>query len=307
MIKLFFNESTMHAIINNEEIDGNCITLNNIGEYSLQLYPCSTHLILQPIYTTLRMGINDELITALDTIRYSPNEYFIIPHFLPYVTYTPIEIISQDDYETHRITVYSDNLTHVCIENDTNYIDILLPTSPLQSFQEKIDKGILFIFSAENYLNIILYDYADYYNILEKLCDSYEFTEKGIIFHTELHDNQGRNVDEEYTFEENTYNLISENFTYDNKHLCADEILPIDFVQAVLNKDYIYAYNLIENTDLSMESMIKMFGEAGQLVNISTSICDGYIAIVTTIDGKINYLRFKFVVEKGKITDIIQL
>lgn len=307
MVKLFFNASNMHAIINNEEIEENCIILNNMGEYSLQLYPCSTHLILQPIYTTLRVGINNELITALDTIHYSPNEYFILPRFLPYLTHTPLEIINQNEYEEHRITIYSDNLTHVCIENDTNYIDILLPTPPSQSFQEKINNGILFIFSAENYLNIILYDYTDYYNILEKLCDSYEFTENGIIFHTELHDNQGRNIDEEYSYEENTYNLISETFMYNNKHLCADEIMPIDFVQAVLNKDYIYAYNLLENTDLSMENMINMFGENGQLVNISTCINDGYVAIITTINGEINYLRFKFVIEKGKITEIIQL
>lgn len=307
MLKLYFNESHMRAIINNEEVEGNCITLYNIGEYSLQLLPCTTRLILQPIYTTILIGVNGELITALNTIAINDKEFYILPNFLPYISATCPKIINQKDYGEHRVTVYFDTLIHACIENDTNYIDVILPSEPTQIITPSINNCALFIFCAERYISVIIYDYVDYYNILDKLCDGYEIMENGIIFRTEFNDNQGRVCYEEYTFENNGYRLVSENYEYKNSHKCTAETLPIDFTEAVLNKDYIYAYNLVQNVDITMDNIVNMFGSDGQIVNICSCCTDNYIAVLSNINDKQCYSRYKFVVERDKIIDIVEI
>lgn len=266
MIKIFYDNEQFVVLVDGEQNSKGIIELDPEKTYVLTLLPIYDKTLFLPISSTAKIK-NDNLICSVPYIKIDTNQYFFTPNFAPYLPPVTPHVDIQREFGEHTITIYTDNLPKLIVENKSHFITVLIGGYPEKIQEAVLDNGVLFYCLCKKYLCVIFYDYNDYTLLIDKECDSYEFDDSGVTIKVKLNDNQGRVYTSHLTFDGKDYVCDKENFEYLSPHTPHEKLLGYDFLQAVLAEDYEYCKQLLSPTcPLSIEQIEKMFENATDII-----------------------------------------
>lgn len=219
-----------------------------------------------------------------------------------------IKVINQRDFGEHLATTFVDNGIYVTIENPTNYIEQKLPDYPT-----KIDSicenacDIFFIF-CPHFLAIISYDHIDYNLLFTSTFRSCDFTERGITLVRDMLDNQGRVITQRISYRGGQYSTDSYDIDYTCPHSVPDELVPYDFLEALIAQDYPYATKML-NLDgtLTAQEISQFFGEQFDIIYSCPVLENGVVYIRDLSAAPPTISKYKFTITHHLITDIVEL
>lgn len=229
-------------------------------------------------------------------------------YWLDYEEKNNIKVISQRDFGEHLVTTFVDTGIYVTIENSTNYYE-----QKLQDYPTKIDSisendiDIFFII-CPHFLSIISYDHIDYRPLFSSTFASCDFTESGITIVRDMHDNQGRVITQSISYRAGEYATDQYDIRYSCPHSVPDELVPYDFIEALLAQDYPYAEKLLNlDGDLSAKEVSQFFGEDFALIYPTAPAQDNILYIRDLSAAPPKIARYRFEITSHLITDIAEL
>ncbi len=300
MYKLFYDNSQFVILVDGEQNSNGMIELDSEKVYILTLLPIYDKTLFLPISSVCKIK-NNRLVCNISHIKIDINQYYLIPKFAPYMPPSNPEVDMQREFGEHTITVYTDNVPKLLIENKSNFISVVIPEYPEKMQEAVLDNGVLFYILCPHYVCVIFYDYTDYSVLIDKECESYTFDNNGISFKINLNDNQGRIYNCALSFDGKEYVLNHENFEYTNFHTSHEKLLGYDFMQGLLAEDYEYCQNLLSpDCPQTMEDITKLFENFEDII---LPTCPFKNSVVYAICGN-RPLKCTFLTENGKITKI---
>ncbi len=300
MFKIYYDNEQFVILVDGMQNSSGIIELDSEKSYVLTLLPIYNKTLFLPISSTIRLK-NSSLVCNIPYIKLDKNQFYLTPKFAPYIPPSVPHVDVQREFGEHIITVYTDNIPKLLIENKTNFITIVLPEYPEKLQEAVLDSGVLFYCLCKHYLCVVFYDYNDYSVLIDKECDNYEFDENGVTITINLHDNQGRKYISHLTFKDNEYFCDNDYFEYKTPHTPHEKLLGYDFMQAILAEDFEYCKKLLI-PNLFDESEIKqMFDGLDDLIIPNCPIKNNYVFAL--INGKI--VSIKFITNHGFIEKII--
>lgn len=290
MYKIFYDNSQFVVMVDGDQNSDGKIELDNSKTYILTLLPIYDKTLFLPISSTAKIN-NNNLECSIPHIKIDTNQYYLIPKFAPYLPPHSPRVDMQREFGEHTITVYTDNVPKMLIENKSNFISVILPEFPKKMQEAVLDGGILFYCLCDKYLCVILYDYSDYSILIDKECDSYSFDENGINFTIALNDNQGRVYSCHLMFDGKEYVSDNEKFEYLTPHTPHKRLVGYDFLQAIIADDIDYARNkLSSNCPKTIEEIAESLQNCNDIIIPNCPISNDNIFIV--LDGKIKKCHF---------------
>lgn len=257
MIKIYYDKNKFVAMVGGAENFSGIIELPSEKAIPLTLFPTFEKTLFIPI-TAWILAKADSLVCPIPHIKLSNNEFYLTPKFTPYIPPISPSVDLQREFGEHMLTVYTDSLPRLLIENKYTFINVILPEKPEKLQEAVMDSGILFFCLCKTYLCVVFYDYTDYKLLIDKDCDSYSFDEQGITFKIKLNDNQGRIYTAHLSFNGSEYVCDSDSFEYENLHTPHEKLLGYDFLQAIIAEDTDYVKRLVlPNSNIDIEDVSK--------------------------------------------------
>lgn len=300
MYKIYYDNSQFVVMVDGEQNSDGKIELDTSKTYILTLLPIYDKTLFLPISSTARIK-NSNLECSIPHIKIDSNQYYLIPKFAPYLPPHSPRVDMQREFGEHTITVYTDNVPKLLIENKSNFISVILPDFPKKMQEAVLDDGILFYCLCDKYLCVVFYDYNDYTVLIDKECESYTFDESGINFRIELNDNQGRVYSCHLTFDGKEYVPDSESFEYLTPHIPHKKLIGYDFLQAIMADDIEYAKKwLSPNCPKPVEEIAELFENCSDIIIPNCPITKNNIFVLS--GGNIKKCHFS--VSNGMIENI---
>lgn len=302
MIKLYYNDYEYLLEVDGIRCTGGMVELPTSHEYTLSLCPYTDGVSWVPI--TAKLHINDtcDITSDLTTAKIGDDEWLLLPNFVPAVISRGAEVLLQRTYDEHTVTVYSDIVTHLLVENQHCFESVIIPECPRVVERIITREGLLFTAVSDSYIVVILYDYIDYKIILDTVADKVDFDENGLTITTHLHDSQGRIISEHLHYNGGTYESDGIVIEYSNHHKPACELIAYDYIESILARDYDYADKML-NIERMTSSVVREFiGDYDTL--IIANKCINPTDNILLKNRKGNYQRYHLTVEDGKIVDI---
>lgn len=301
MYKIFYDNNQFVILVDGVQNSSGELLLEHDKLYVLTLLPIYEGSLFLPISATAKMT-DGELCCTISHVKLEENQYYLLPKFAPYLHSGNPRVEIQREFGEHTITVFTDKLPKLLIENKTNFCTVTLPEYPEKLQEAVLDSGVLFYALCPHYLCVIMYDYNDYNVLIDTECDSYTFTEDGIDYVTHLHDNQGRIYKCSLTFDGKQYVPTTQKFEYSNAHETHADLIPFDFAEACLAEDFDYCANLLSpNCSQSMDDIAKIFEEACDLVLPNCPLPKNTV-LLKLAGGKL--AKCKFLLKYGLISGI---
>lgn len=300
MYKIYYDNSQFSILVDGTQSTCGVLELDNEKSYVITLLPLMVTTLFLPISCNVKLK-NGSLVCAIPYIKIDNNQFYLTPKFSPYIPFNVPHVDMQREFGEHTITVYTDSIPKLLIENATNFITVTLPEYPEKLQEAVLDKGVLFYCLCKKYLCVVFYDYNDYSVLIDKECDSYTFDENGVTLRIILNDNQGRVYISHLTFKDNEYICDNDYFEYKNPHTPHKNLICYDFMQGLIAEDDEYCKKLLApSCTHSIEEIEAMFDK---LENLIVPNCPIKInCVYAQINGKI--CTIKFVVKDGFIEKI---
>lgn len=280
MYKIFYDNSQFVILVDGTQNTSGMIELDAERNYILTLLPIYDKTLFLPISSTAKI-VGGKLICNIPNVKLDINMYYLIPKFAPYIPPSNPQVEMQREFGEHIITIYTDNIPKLLIENSSNFISVPIPEYPEKMQEAVLDSGVLFYILCPHYLCVVFYDYNDYSVLIDKECESYTFDDNGISFKISLADNQGRVYNCHLTFDGKEYTADNEYFDYTNKHHCHEKLIAYDFLQAILAEDYDYCKELLSPTcPQSIDDFMQMFEDLTDIIIPNCPINDNYMFLV---------------------------
>lgn len=256
MIKIYYDKDKFIVTVGGVENFNGVIELPLEKPIPITLFPTFEKTLFIPI-TAWIFAKADNIICPIPHLKLSNNEFYLTPKFTPYIPPVPPSVDLQREFGEHMLTVYTDSLPRLLIENKYTFINVILPEKPTKLQEAVMDSGILFFCLCPNYLCVVFYDYNDYKLLIDKDCDNYAFDEKGVSFKLNLGDNQGRIYNAHLSFNGTEYICDSDSFEYENLHTPHEKLLGYDFLQAIMAEDTEYAKRLLlQGANIDMQNIL---------------------------------------------------
>lgn len=305
MIKVFYNDNTMILLDGIAQKD-NPFDINDYIRHSIMCLPLCSEVLCYPICGYITVSPPYNVITNIDYIRVNNYTIELNPIFKSVGTISSPDVLKQYSFEEHTATVYTDSEIHLLIECETHFINLILPQVPYEVKTLELGDAFLFVALCEMSIHITHFNGVDYNCVLDKKCNSYEFDSKGVSCVTELNDNVGRRLIEHYSFDGYCYLRDNVKYEYTNSHTVIDELIPYDFIDAILSDDSDYAQNLLASDISSNLKGIKAF--FGKIMSVYRNIdCDiehNEINVLTMEENVKVIKKYIFVINNHKIQDI---
>ncbi len=281
MYKIFYDNNQFVILVDGEQNSSGVIELEVDKMYILTLLPIYDKTLFLPISSSAKYE-NGNLVCNIPNIKLDINQYYLIPKFAPYLPPSNPQVDMQREFGEHTITVYTDSVPKLLIENKSNFISVILPEYPDKMQEAVLDNGVLFYILCSHYLCVVFYDYDDYSVLIDKECESYEFDNTGISIKINLNDNQGRIYHCHLTFDEKEYIADSEKFEYSNYHTPHEKLLGYDFLQALIAEDYDYCDNLLSpKCSQSIEDLAKLLENADDIILPNCPLKDNCVYVIS--------------------------
>ena len=301
MYKIFYDNEQFAILLDGEQSSSGMLELEADKNYVLTLLPIYDKTLFLPISSNVKIK-NNNLVCNIPHIKIDKTQFYLTPKFAPYIPPSNPHVDIQREFGEHTITVYTDNIPKLLIENASNFISVLLPEYPDKLQEAVLDNGVLFYCLCPHYLCIVLYDYNDYFVLVDKQCDSYEFDENGISLTVTLNDNQGRIYHCHLKFEDKQYICDNDYFEYKSPHTPHEKLVGYDFLQAILADDIDYAQKLLSpNCKNSFEDIQNMLEDMQNILIPKCPINKNCVYI--TLAEKMATCRFN--IQNGLIESVI--
>lgn len=239
MFKIYFDNSQFVVLVDGKQISCGVIELQLGKSYILTLLPIFDKTLFLPISSTAECD-NGNLVCNIPHIKIDQNQFYLIPKFAPHIPPSTPKVELQREFGEHTITVWTDGVPKLNIENSSNFIMVLLPEYPTKFQEAVLDSGVLFYCLCPHYLCVVFFDYNDYTLLVDKECDSYEFDESGITYEVNLKDNQGRKYTSHISFDGKEYVCDWDKFEYKCRHTPHERLIGYDFLQSLAVGDLDY-------------------------------------------------------------------
>lgn len=302
MIKLYYNDYEYLLEVDGIRCTGGMIELPTSHEYTLSLCPYADGMSWIPI--TAKLYVNDtcDITSGVTTAKVSDDEWILLPNFIPAVFSRGAEVLLQRTYDEHTVTVYSDIVTHLLVENQHCFESVIIPECPRIIEQIITQEGILFTAVSDSSIVVIMYDYNDYKVILDTVADTVEFDENGLTITTHLLDSQGRIIREHLHYNGGKYESDGLTIDYSNHHKPPTELTAYDYIESILARDYDYADKILNIADMTSSLVREFIGDYNTLIIANKSINTNDNILLSNQKGK--YQSFHLTIEDGKIVDI---
>lgn len=253
MINIYYDKNKFMVMVDGVQNSSGKIEIASGKSVSLIIFPTFEKTLFIPISAWLHTK-TDSINCSIPNIKLSNQDFYLTPKFTPYIPPAPPNVAMQREFGEHTITIYTDSLPKMLIENKSTFINVILPEMPDKLQEAVMENGILFYCLCKNYLCVVFYDYNDYKILIDKDCDSYSFDEEGINFSINLHDNQGRIYHAHLAFDGTEYTCDKDSFDYENLHTPHEKLLGFDFLQAIMAEDLDYISRLLApNAKIDLE------------------------------------------------------
>ncbi len=300
MYKIYYDREQFSVLIDGVQNSSGILDLEREKSYILTLLPIYDKTLFVPISSVAKLN-NNKLICSIPHIKLDKDQYYLMPKFAPYLPPHSPHVDIQREFGDHTITVYTDNLPKLLIENKSNFISVTLPCIPDKLQEAVLDNGVLFYCLAPNYLCVIFYDYNDYSVLIDKECESYTFDENGIEISVHLNDNQGRIYTSHLSFNEKEYICDKEQFDYSNYHTPNEKLVGYDFLQGLMAEDFNYCEKMLSSScNTTLEDISKKLENMEELIIPNCPIKNNSIFIKTADD----IVKCSFKIKSGMIEAI---
>ena len=302
MIKLYYNDYEYLLEVDGVRCTGGMVEILTSRDYTLSLCPYADGMSWIPITARLHVSSTCEITSGVTTAKIGDDEFILLPSFVPAVISRGAEVLLQRNYDEHTVTVYSDIVTHLIVENQHSYESVIIPECPRVIERIHAPEGYLFTAVSDSAIIVIMYDYNDYKIILDRVADKVDFDENGITITTNICDSQGRIVSEHLHYENGNYQSDGLTIEYSNSHKSPPELIAYDYIESVLASDYEYADKLLNIADMTSIIVREFIGEYDTLIIANKIVNTNDTILLTNRKGK--YQSYHLTVEDNKIVDI---
>lgn len=304
MIRLYY-DPTKYVIIHEGKSYAKPPISINATSYTALLCPIGIRQSL-PVSTLYIQDKQGKIYSNIPCYNIGKNDYYLLPHEESfYETVKAPNVISQETFFEHLVTIFIDSRIKFLVENQTNFCEQTLPEKPTKIRCLEVNEGLLFVCVCPNFLLIILYDYEDYKPLVSKFFDRCNFDENGVSLELAVADNQGRYIREHLSYHNGEYITDERIVEYRNRHPVPDQLLPYDFADSLLADDFDYADNLLDcGEDVTARTVKEYFGS--NFIPIFTGSEQTDENILFTSQGN-SLHRYRFEITDGKITDIVEI
>lgn len=290
MYQIFYDNEQFVILVDGEQNSSGILELDDEKSYILTLLPIYDKTLFLPISSSVRLK-NNSLVCTIPHIKLDKKQFFLTPKLAPYIPVTNSHIDMQREFGEHTITIYTDTVPKLLIENLKNFVTVVIPEYPEKLQEAVLDNGILFYCLCKHYICVVFFDYNDYIVLVDKECDSYVFDESGITITISLNDNQGRKYVSHLVFDNKEYICDKEYFEYNSPHIPHDKLLGYDFMQAILAEDYDYCKRLLApNCTYDEEQLSQMFENLQDIIIPTIPVKNN--CIFAYINNKVTSVQF---------------
>lgn len=247
MFKIFFDSSQFVILVDGKQVSCGVTELSLDKSYVITLLPIFDKTLFLPISSVTECK-EGKLLCNIPHIKIDDNQFYLTPKFAPHIPPCTPKVHLQREFGEHTITVWTDGVPKLNIENNNHFIVVVLPEFPTAMQEAVLDSGVLFYCLCPHYLCIVRFDYNDYILLVDKECDSYDIVEGGITLEVSLKDNQGRRYIAHLSYNGEEYVCDWDKFEYTRKHTPHPNLIGYDFLQALAADDLDYCKNLLSPT-----------------------------------------------------------
>lgn len=280
MFKIYFDNSQFVILVDGKQISSGVVELQLDKCYIITLLPIFDKTLFLPISSAVECT-DGCLQCNIPNIKIEHNQFYLIPKFMPHIPPSNPRVDMQREFGEHTITIWTDGVPKLNIENKNNFILVLLPEYPTKLQEAVLDNGVLFYCLCPHYLCVVFFDYNDYFLLVDKECDSYSFDESGITFEIDLKDNQGRKYTSHLSFDGKEYICDWDKFEYRFKHNPHEKLIGYDLLQALMADDIDYCRALLSpNCSQKIEDIISLFEDMQSIITPNCPIYKDCLYVV---------------------------
>jgi len=306
MTNIYYDDNTYLVMLNGIECRGNTLTLSDNSSNTCIILPYSEHVAWVPTSGKLHVSARGELDSGIPNCKIGDREYVLLPKLIPAIIPCAPTVNYQGDYNGHMITIYTDTVTHMLVENENNFINTIIPIIPQKLEKIDVGDGLLFVAISDGHCHIVLYDYVDYKLLIDRDVDTVEFDESGILLSRNMRDNQGRIITEHVHYENGEYVSDYVNIDRANNHTVTSELVAYDLMESVLSGDYEYADKLLAiEGEMTAATVHEFVGMDCCCYVISKPIYNENIVYV--IDNNNTIKSYEIIIKDGMVVDILEI